>query len=97
MFGVVLHQEVLRLHIDSDEDRLALLSVGAVLHVRAQDPVTAVVHRTEKISLTWGACPIPTAGVYRTLSVNVVRKPAEKFVIHTDSDFNAKKQPLVET
>lgn len=102
LFGVVLHQEVLCLHIDSDEDRLAFFSVGAVLLVRAQDPVTAVVHSTEKIALTWGACPIPTAGVYRTLSVNVVRKPAKKSkkiykcFIHTDRDLNAKKQPLME-
>lgn len=102
LFGVVLHQKVLCLHIDSDDDRLALFSVGAVLFVRAQDPVTAVVHSTEKIALTWGACPTPTAGVYRTLSVNVVRKPAEKSrkkykcFIHTDSDFNAQKQPLME-
>lgn len=44
VFRVVLHQEKLCLHIDSDVDWLALLSIGAMLLIQAGDPVTCPVH-----------------------------------------------------
>lgn len=49
---VVLHQEGLGAHVDSDMDLLALFSVGAVLFVDAQDLMAAVTHRAEEASLT---------------------------------------------
>lgn len=41
---VVLHQEGLGAHVDSDVDLLALFSVGAVLLIDAQDLTPAVIH-----------------------------------------------------
>lgn len=75
-FKVFLHQEVVGLHVDSDEDLLALLSVGAVLLVHAQDTPSADVHRTAEVTPTWRACPMLTAGIHRTLDVVVVRNAA---------------------
>lgn len=71
--GVVLHKEVLSAHIDSDEDRLALLRVGAVLLVHARDPVSAVIYWAGEGTLTRRTCPVVSTGIHRALSDTVVR------------------------
>lgn len=78
MLGVVLHQEVFRPQVDSDVDPGSLLSIGAVLLIRTQDPVSAAVNWTADVALTWRACPMLTAGVHRTLGLTVIRNTAEK-------------------
>lgn len=74
---VVLHQEGLGAHVDSDVYLLALFSVGAVLLVDAQDPTPAVIHRAEEATLTWCADPVVTAGIHRALDDAVIKYTAK--------------------
>lgn len=74
---VVLHQEGLGAHVDSDLDLLALFNVGAVLLVDAQDLTPAVIHRAEEAALTWCADPVVAAGIHRALDDAVIRHTAK--------------------
>lgn len=72
VFGVVLHQELLSLHKQTDVDPFALLSVGTVLIIKAGDPASAVVHWTSDLTLTWGARPVQTTGVHRAVGFFII-------------------------
>lgn len=74
--GVLFYQVVLSAEIDSDTDLLALLGVGAVLPVHTQDLVSDVIHWTREGTLAWGARPVSSAGIRRTLGGVVNRSAA---------------------
>lgn len=80
VFGVALHQEVLRPHVDGEVDHPSLLGGGAAPLVHAQDPEPVGVHRAAEVTLARRAGPTLTAAVHRTLYVTVVGKTAHNSV-----------------
>lgn len=71
--GVVLHQEVFGAQVDCDLERLALLSVRAVLLNPARNPIIAIAHWACDLTLSRGAGPASPTGVHRAGREAVIR------------------------